>query len=720
MKIPELPPKAEKYLLLTTLTLVVLSCALRLHQKRKIFFLWHTIPLQKERIQHQQGFMYSYRLPYRWLSAHRKPSPAQLWENQLLLSITNTRNKKSIQYTGLGKSVIWGKTLYFSTSDNSDPRKNHRTYSLHWPIYIPKYVANPIYGLTFLLCFLLLANTANLLYHQYSLKKQKFADFLHQIPPLLKTKFLTLFQKLTRFLLQTLSYPLSLLWKFYKNHSLPLASLLVLGMFLFTRLPFYLYYPVVEFSPDTPSYYAIWWDIQQGIFPKFSMRTPGYPLFFGSLFLLKDSWLFVITIQSLLSLLSILCFIYLLHKHFPLLTLPTAIALAAFSSSGTFLIFETSTFAESIYTPTLLFSFAFFFHAILTRKPLPFAACSLFMAFAILIRPSALFFVVILALTLLYLWRNAYPLSCSLALLLPFTTLLLALCTYNYLTIRLFTISPWGDANLFGATAPYWEKDPTLPAKFQQVIQRVQSWYSPEEKEILFHSWNRKKIQQVFTKHFDNAIYCNGILNIPYLQAKPYMHKIAKNAILHHPEICLKIALTTLITYFWDNVLVDWNFYLFLPQRYNVLYASPPYATYSPSFQKSLLKEYYPPPPHFLSNFYRSQDNPPQTHLKSYLLPKFHLAYLHMHNLFWRKRFWPLAFFCVLLASTLVLLKTKFQHQGAFLLSSLTLSCLGAALIVSLVQMPLTRYSYPTEFIYYLSLTLCPLLGHKSPKQKEE
>jgi hypothetical protein len=54
---------------------------------------------------------------------------------------------------------------------------------------------------------------------------------------------------------------------------------------------------------------------------------------------------------------------------------------------------------------------------------------------------------------------------------------------------------------------------------------------------------------------------------------------------------------------------------------------------------------------------------------------------------------------------------------GVFILFILTVSVIGSALTVSLVEISLERYAYPTQFIYYLSVALAPLLWLKDENE---
>jgi hypothetical protein len=63
-------------------------------------------------------------------------SPAIVYENGIPLALPNSK-PKSIRYDGNGRYSISNGNLYFSSSDNSDPRTNGRKYELEWPHPIP-------------------------------------------------------------------------------------------------------------------------------------------------------------------------------------------------------------------------------------------------------------------------------------------------------------------------------------------------------------------------------------------------------------------------------------------------------------------------------------------------------------------------------------------------------------------------------------------------------
>src|ERR1019366_10727025 len=55
-------------------------------------------------------------------------------------------------------------------------------------------------------------------------------------------------------------------------------ALVLLGVFLATRLPFFWYYPRVDLSQDSVSYLDIANTMRAGHWPRFIFRTPGYPV----------------------------------------------------------------------------------------------------------------------------------------------------------------------------------------------------------------------------------------------------------------------------------------------------------------------------------------------------------------------------------------------------------------------------------------------------------
>lgn len=80
---------------------------------------------------HEKGFCYLIKLPEE--VAKINPDNLYLEENGQKLLKPNSSHQE-IREKGLGSYSFWGQYLYYSSSDNSDPRKNGRSYIVKSPI----------------------------------------------------------------------------------------------------------------------------------------------------------------------------------------------------------------------------------------------------------------------------------------------------------------------------------------------------------------------------------------------------------------------------------------------------------------------------------------------------------------------------------------------------------------------------------------------------------
>ena len=92
-------------------------------------------PIPPDQIAFKEGHSYEYRLPNRLLRVRtdsqldKRRAESALREDGKPIGPAHG-NHRSIISIGMGKYSHWDSTLYFSTSDNSDPRTNGRHYSL--------------------------------------------------------------------------------------------------------------------------------------------------------------------------------------------------------------------------------------------------------------------------------------------------------------------------------------------------------------------------------------------------------------------------------------------------------------------------------------------------------------------------------------------------------------------------------------------------------------
>jgi hypothetical protein len=83
--------------------------------------------------QAENGFAYLAYSGKSQLSSHRHPSPAQVLEDGIPLPGPANALHEDIRLIGQGRFSFWYEQVYFSTSDNSDPRTNDRVYEMAYP-----------------------------------------------------------------------------------------------------------------------------------------------------------------------------------------------------------------------------------------------------------------------------------------------------------------------------------------------------------------------------------------------------------------------------------------------------------------------------------------------------------------------------------------------------------------------------------------------------------
>ena len=94
---------------------------------RAFFGAWYSRKLR--RIVSDSGFGFRARGPWRTISDQEGSSMLILLEDDIPLAAPHTAHEE-IRRLGRGRYSHWGRSIYFSTSDNTDPRKNGRVYKL--------------------------------------------------------------------------------------------------------------------------------------------------------------------------------------------------------------------------------------------------------------------------------------------------------------------------------------------------------------------------------------------------------------------------------------------------------------------------------------------------------------------------------------------------------------------------------------------------------------
>ncbi|MCB9109940.1 MAG: methyltransferase domain-containing protein [Anaerolineales bacterium] len=83
-------------------------------------------------IQHEQGYAYIASTNMPLLSSHQFPSHARVLEDGVPLSGPDNVLHDDIRQIGGGRYSFWHDKVYFSASDNTDPRNNNRKYEMEY------------------------------------------------------------------------------------------------------------------------------------------------------------------------------------------------------------------------------------------------------------------------------------------------------------------------------------------------------------------------------------------------------------------------------------------------------------------------------------------------------------------------------------------------------------------------------------------------------------
>jgi hypothetical protein len=117
---------------------------------------WERKSLEMKDALHRGAHLYELPLGTEWMDRRLMGnSPAIIYEDGQPLGFPNA-NRSDIKSLGGGRYSIERETLFFSSSDNSNPRTNNRHYELYWPTPISPTLQRLSYALTVISMLLLL------------------------------------------------------------------------------------------------------------------------------------------------------------------------------------------------------------------------------------------------------------------------------------------------------------------------------------------------------------------------------------------------------------------------------------------------------------------------------------------------------------------------------------------------------------------------------------
>jgi hypothetical protein len=293
---------------------------------------------------------------------------------------------------------------------------------------------------------------------------------------------------------------------------------------------------------------------------------------------------------------------------------------------------------------------------------------------------------------------------------------MLLLPTYNYYSYGRFNITNGKELTLICGTSFYLEENKAYSDELNQAIRRVRGRYSEEDRRVVTQTWN---LSEFIGSYYKNEYWIIDQILTPFKGVpeekesglSEVYRMVAMDSIRKNPGLFLKIFLMNLRLYFFRDITLAYDIYKGqLGNEYDQLVLRRDYGTWTKSEEqkRSLLREYYNPVenPYFVK---KSKEDGYVVELRPTLLREIHEEYNKAQYRLFRRTVWPIFLFATFLASVILLAVRKFRDTNSFLLIILTSSAIGHGIICSIFANT-PRFSAPTEFLYYLSVALLPVL----------
>lgn len=714
------------------------------------------IPIPQQSMQPGENGLYGYiflvgqdRLPETGLSA----SSVILLEDDRFLG-PGTVRRANIDKLGGGRFLFSEGSLYFSSSDKTDPRTNGRIYTLilprplslrwvGWALFLTLF----LFGWSAWVCTNNLKNqprlypwqffvpivcglAVGLFYYLYFLQSDLLDIYLSStlslnLSAMLSTLTLYLqnhfpyIKKRAYNLTEFATAVFAKIHVFTEQYLLYICFLILILVFMITRLSFFLDYPIVGIHYDTETYGKLVSLIESGNLPLFEYRPPGYVLFLWLVTNIVDRWVFVVGMQSMIFLIANLCLVYGVYSLRRSLSLPATLAMSGFLGSSHVLMYELSALSDSLYTTCLIFIFAFLLISFGQCRTRYFVVSSLSIGLLISVRYAGMYALVVYFVILTYMFWNKYKMRFIVSFSVPLMTLLILWSTYNFFTFGRFSFILTGAYNVGAATAWFWEPDESFSPEVNDILRELPSdikkfGITDAEQETLRKSWNPEELSPIFYKLYAPLVMSGwtrsrfaDIDSADGNGAESIVKSLIKKSVLKHPDLYAKFIWTNLFYFYKDLELGKVDIYPVLANSsYNFLTDSNG-GLYHLSGEIS--KEYYNMRTLEFASFQGAGEDVIVT-LTDTNLKMLHMDWQSLHWKLFHQDFWVIAFFIVFGVGTTKLVISRYSHLGAFILFILSITVMGASLLTSLSEPSLERYAYPTEFIYYLSVALLPLL----------
>jgi hypothetical protein len=209
-----------------------------------------------------------------------------------------------------------------------------------------------------------------------------------------------------------------------------IAVLCIACSFIIPRIGIWKFFmfPLITF--DSLHYFNISQQISQGILPSFHFIGAGYPVIIFLLRTIFNSANSIILFQQFFTLFSVVYFIYAVRKY-PKYYIASIVFGCIYLMSDSVIKYEIAVFPDSIISNLLLILVALFFQSINSYKIRNIIFMALISVLLISIRSSSVFMIVVILLVAFYFWIKKESKKANL-LILTFVGGLLLLSTYNF------------------------------------------------------------------------------------------------------------------------------------------------------------------------------------------------------------------------------------------------------------------------------------------------
>ena len=470
-----------------------------------------------------------------------------------------------------------------------------------------------------------------------------------------------------------------------KHYQLLIAVFILLSAFLISRLPYFMFFPIVGFNPDTAVYFTAIEGLSYGELPKFGVVPPIYPLFLWFVGLFSNNLITIVYIQTIISFLSAILFLIISYKYLPKLTILFSIGFSVFFMSSHSIIFDSTLLTESLYTSILINICSLFIWAIFLNKRIAWIMLSICLSLPLFIRPTGFVSFSFLIIIFFYFYFTKQKRVKYLNLTIPFLIVILLGMFYTYITLgelipgRIMSYIPSKNITKYdlaiksyqGVTPPYTREE------WNQTI--IKENYIFYKNDSLLATSEKFKIYK--SKHMRFLVFLNAI---SYESRSFYYDEIYKRYKDFYTDSFMKKT-------FHNN-------------PFNI-------APFSNSFKRLMFKNYYEKLPD--DNFYNTCDivNNPKAKMKNYIIFQIYDFYYKYINLsFFRNKLWILLSGITFLLASFKLFKSRFQDKIAFIAFFICCVLYFSAFLMLFTSENTGswRYVYPTEFIYYISSAFLP------------